>query len=69
MTFEPSQVLSTQMQFVTTDQFQLKSGTVPKFLSQDPSGDLILQEARSIQVNQRARIKLCTSQRSGRPKN
>ena len=44
MTFEPGQIINTSIQFITTDQFQLKSGTPPVFLSQDPSGDYIMQD-------------------------
>ena len=44
MQFSPSEIVTTQVQFVTTDKFQLKSGTPPSYLTQDPSNDLILQD-------------------------
>ena len=44
MSFEPGRIIRSQIQFVTTDQFQLKSGTVPGFLLQDPD-DYLLQES------------------------
>lgn len=53
MSFEPAQVITTQIQFITTDQFQLKSGIPPSYLAQDPSRDLILQEnEQKIEVDQ-----------------
>ena len=44
MSFEPGETIRSQIQFVTTDQFQLKSGTVPGFLLQDPE-DYLLEES------------------------
>ena len=44
MSFEPSNIIRTRIQFITTEEFQLKSGTVPGFLLQDDSGDYLLND-------------------------
>ena len=44
LTFDPSNIIRAQIQFITTEEFQLKSGTVPGFLLQDADGDYLLQE-------------------------
>ena len=54
MSFEPSQTVRTQIQFVTTEEFKLKSGTPPSFLLQDPDEDYLLKEDESrISLDQR----------------
>ena len=53
MSFEPGQTVKTQIQFVTTDQFQLKSGTVPGFLLQDPDDYLLEESGGRIPLDQR----------------
>ena len=45
MSFEPGRIIRAQIQFITTDQFQLQSGTVPGFILQDPDEDYLLQES------------------------
>ena len=44
ISFEPSNIIRARIQFITTEEFQLKSGTVPGFLLQDANGDYLLQE-------------------------
>ena len=53
MTFEPDRIVTTQIQFITTDQFQLKSGITTGYLTQDDSGYYVLQEdGEKIEVEQ-----------------
>ena len=53
LNFEPDSIITAQIQFITTDQFQLKSGITTSYLTQDDSGFYVLQEDGSkIEVEQ-----------------